>query len=204
MAEKQWVTLTDAALQLGIHPTTLRRWADNGSIPVYITPGGHRRFLQSDLDSFVNHLEQVAPDQLRRDMEKYALIETRQRLAKGIRPQTLDLFSETQRQTQRELGQRLLALIVQHIVQDNRDEELLKQADNIAELYARSCYELHLSVADALEIILFFRDNLSEMALQMPQMTQLEEDAHIRLLRKINQVFNRVQLSLVAAFQNVE
>ena len=42
-----WLTLSEAAEQLGVHPTTLRRWADNGDIPVSVTPGGHRRFLET-------------------------------------------------------------------------------------------------------------------------------------------------------------
>jgi excisionase family DNA binding protein len=41
---KQWLSLNEAAQQLGVHPVTLRRWADDGEIPVMVTPGGHRRF----------------------------------------------------------------------------------------------------------------------------------------------------------------
>lgn len=41
---RRWLTLKDASDVLGIHYTTLRTWADNGDIPVFRTPGGHRRF----------------------------------------------------------------------------------------------------------------------------------------------------------------
>ena len=47
-----WLSLKQAADRLGIHPTTLRRWADSGEIPVMLTPGGHRRFAISDIERF--------------------------------------------------------------------------------------------------------------------------------------------------------
>ena len=49
---ENWLPLGQAANRLGVHPTTLRRWADKGDIPFFLTPGGHRRFAVSDLDAF--------------------------------------------------------------------------------------------------------------------------------------------------------
>lgn len=47
---------------------------------------------------------------------------------------------------------------------------------------------------------MFFRDSLTEAAMQMPQVAQLDHEAQIRLLRKINQIFNTIQLALVEYF----
>ena len=47
-----WLPLKQAADRLGVHSTTLRRWADNGDIPVMLTPGGHRRFTVADIERF--------------------------------------------------------------------------------------------------------------------------------------------------------
>ncbi len=47
-----WITLSQAANRLGVHPATLRRWVDEGEVPALLTPGGHRRFRLSDLDQF--------------------------------------------------------------------------------------------------------------------------------------------------------
>lgn len=43
------LTSTQAAAYLGVARRTLRLWADDGRVPHYRTPGGHRRFLRSDL-----------------------------------------------------------------------------------------------------------------------------------------------------------
>ncbi len=46
------ITLPVAATLLGVGPTTLKRWSDQGRIPHTRTPGGHRRFLRSAILDF--------------------------------------------------------------------------------------------------------------------------------------------------------
>ena len=52
-AEPTWLTLGQAAKYLGIAQSTVRVWTDSGRLPVFYTPGGHRRFLRTDLDAFI-------------------------------------------------------------------------------------------------------------------------------------------------------
>ncbi|HXX36951.1 MAG TPA: helix-turn-helix domain-containing protein [bacterium] len=51
--ETEWLTLGEAARMLGVDETTLRAWADAGKVRVYRTPGGHRRFNASDVDTLL-------------------------------------------------------------------------------------------------------------------------------------------------------
>ena len=43
---------TDAARLLGVAPSTVKRWADEGRLPHVKTAGGHRRFRQADVAAF--------------------------------------------------------------------------------------------------------------------------------------------------------
>src|ERR671911_2264007 len=49
-----WLALGAASRLVGVGPDTLRRWADTGKVQSYQTPGGHRRFLRSSLESMIN------------------------------------------------------------------------------------------------------------------------------------------------------
>ena len=39
---------------LPVTSRTLRRWAAQGRVASFVTPGGHRRFRRTDLEAFIN------------------------------------------------------------------------------------------------------------------------------------------------------
>ena len=47
------LTPREVAQQLGVSPVTVRHWALDGKLEFITTPGGHRRFLQEQVDQFV-------------------------------------------------------------------------------------------------------------------------------------------------------
>lgn len=51
--DPDWLTLGQAARFLGVAQSTIRKWSDQGRVPAFYTPGGHRRFRRSDLESFL-------------------------------------------------------------------------------------------------------------------------------------------------------
>jgi excisionase family DNA binding protein len=51
---EEWLSLGEAAQSLGVHPSTVRSWADQGMLPAHRTPGGHRRFRKQDVDMQLN------------------------------------------------------------------------------------------------------------------------------------------------------
>jgi excisionase family DNA binding protein len=53
-SEPDWLTLGQAAKFLGVAQSTIRKWSDQGRVPAFYTPGGHRRFRRGDLESFID------------------------------------------------------------------------------------------------------------------------------------------------------
>jgi excisionase family DNA binding protein len=51
--DPDWLTLGQAAKYLGVAQSTIRKWSDQGLLPAFYTPGGHRRFRRRDLDDFL-------------------------------------------------------------------------------------------------------------------------------------------------------
>lgn len=55
-----WIGLGEAVDVLGVHETTVRRWADSGAITTIRTPGRQRRFSREDCERIAR--EGVAAD----------------------------------------------------------------------------------------------------------------------------------------------
>jgi excisionase family DNA binding protein len=53
--DSEWLTLGQAARFLGVAQSTIRKWSDAGRVPAFYTPGGHRRYRRSDLETFLDH-----------------------------------------------------------------------------------------------------------------------------------------------------
>jgi excisionase family DNA binding protein len=51
--EPDWLTLGQAAKFLGVAQSTIRKWSDQGRVPAFYTPGGHRRYRRGDLEAFL-------------------------------------------------------------------------------------------------------------------------------------------------------
>ena len=49
--EPDWLTLGQAAKFLGVAQSTIRKWSDQGRVPAFYTPGGHRRYRRGDLET---------------------------------------------------------------------------------------------------------------------------------------------------------
>src|ERR1041384_6552827 len=52
--DSEWLTLGQAARFLGVAQSTIRKWSDLGRVPAFYTPGGHRRYRRSDLETFID------------------------------------------------------------------------------------------------------------------------------------------------------
>ena len=52
--EFDWLTLGQAATFLGVAQSTIRKWSDQGRVPTFYTPGGHRRYRRRDLELFLD------------------------------------------------------------------------------------------------------------------------------------------------------
>lgn len=200
-SSERWLGLMLAAKRIGVHPNTLRRWADQGEIPVMVTPGGHRRFAMADLDRFAeehHRLKRVAG--LEQIWAEHAMAQTRQGLALHHTARWVQVFDESGREQKRVLGRRLLNLLRQYIGHDDNGEDLLAEARAIGREHALAAQHLGLPLTDALQAMLFFRDTMTEVALQLPGVAQVRAAANLRLLRRINTLLNAVHLAVVEGY----
>jgi excisionase family DNA binding protein len=157
--KSQWLSLRDACRQLDVSNTTLRQWADNGFLRVYRTPGGHRRFLRSDVESFANAPEK-AQDHVRDDaIEGSALRKIRRRLGRNdvLQQPWYQSVEEEGKVRMRLFGRRLLSLLLQESGARRRRQELLEEAHLLGREYGTEMGERGVILKDAIEAFVFFR-----------------------------------------------
>lgn len=197
-----WLPLNDAAQRLGVHATTLRRWADEGQIPFMVTPGGHRRFSVDALDEFIRARNrsphQAPPEQL---WIERALARTREELVVQQDAHWMVGFTQEERELHRQLGRRLMGSLLQYISREDSAEELLEQAAALGRAYADAMRQRHVSLPEGLQAVFFFRDTLIETAVDLPQAATSRGETNLRLMRRITRFVNAVQVSLAEAYE---
>lgn len=201
-----WLTLSEAAKLLDVHPTTLRRWANNGDIPVLVTPGGHRRFSSSDLARFARERSAL------RNVNGFtglwatkALANARNEVITRRKDSWLVHFDDETRNRNRLLGQQLMGLTLQYLSSESSEANsaaILDEARRIGRQYAVYAKEQGLPLRVTLEASMFFRDSLIETALELPETANIRPEANVRLLRRINILLNAVHLAVADVYQD--
>ena len=157
--KSQWLSLRDACRLLDVSNTTLRQWADNGYLRVYRTPGGHRRFLRNDVESFANSPGQ-AREQGRGDaIEGSALRKIRRNLNRNdvLQQPWYQSVEEEGKVRMRLIGRRLLSLLLQETGPRRRRQELLVEAHLLGREYGTEMSERGVTLKDTIEAFVFFR-----------------------------------------------
>jgi len=164
MVEEDWLELAEAAQILGIHQSTLRRWADTGKIAHFRTLSGRRRFTRSAIEEAKKSMHKSTPRQQSEQFESLTLDIARQRSHQlsGHEVAWMSRLSEEQRLLFRYSGQRLLGLMMQFISRTDTAEMFLEEGKRVAGDYGRICYNAGLSISQTAEAFLYFRRSILE------------------------------------------
>lgn len=202
--DTDWLPLGKAAALLGVHTMTLRRWSDSGRFPSYRTPGGHRRFALGDIQAYLLRQRGGEPDELGQDWADSALVATRQQVADQPQSHWLQVIDEEHlRDEYRQLGHRLMGLLLQYVASEDANGSLVEEARHVGRRYGMYGKRAGLSLTSILEATLFFRDILIESSLKIPTTTYVEPDASLRILRRVNEIINAVQLSVTDYYETI-
>ncbi len=196
-AADDWLSLDEACRALGIHPTTLRRWANQGSISTFVTPGGHRRFRRDDVERFEQEHRQSRQMPPSARWTDQVVASARREV---VRQRFAAVYGDADRDTQRRLGRRLLSAILQYASAAGEDSGMLADARNIGEQYAEIGLKHQQSLADVLRVIGLFKAALLEGALPRPDAARMRVDG--RLLLRISGLLEEVQMGVVGLYES--
>jgi excisionase family DNA binding protein len=197
----QWLALKEASDFLGVHFTTLRTWADNGDIPVFRTPGGHRRFSLDDLRRFLAQRSQisstdehglvsVAVGRARNELERALPLEQRWRYP----------LQGDAEQARRQRGRQLFALAVSFVVKPGQSERLLEQGRELGREYGWEAAQSGVGLAETGKAVQFFRSQLVE-TVRHQEGAALPDADDLRVQRLIDQFLDEVLYAVLDGYE---
>ncbi len=152
-ANREYLALGAASRLLGVDPDTLRRWARDGRVDAFVTPGGHRRFERQSLERLVATR--------RRRVRMSSLGATADRLSRAYRRSyraptgdaAATTIADADREAFRRDGRRLVELLLAHLdasdatARDRVEHDANELVDELAVRLTRAGTTLTESVA---------------------------------------------------------
>lgn len=200
-----WVTLTEACRLLGVSPSTVRRWADTGTVRTFVTPGGHRRFSRVGLEALL-------PDRPKSRPSLADLGETPGRMTRGYRRAADDSPSripwivemdEVSRERFREYGRGIVTSLVAAL--DTSDErhrrDLLRDAEDSCTEYGRIAGREGLGSATTADLFLRFRRPFLTELGAVARRREFDASATITLIADANAALDDLLLATLRGWE---
>ena len=204
--EDEWLTLRGAAELLGMHPATVRLWADRNELPTRRTNGGHRRFRRSDIEA---RLRQDA-ERKTRPAAQLLVQSVLGRVRFAFTDGTLrtmpwyERFDDFALEAYRSLGRRVLELLLRALNDGTPAEELRAESVLLGVEYGSVTRDSHVPVADAVRAFLYFRSLVDESVIQLAEVQGVRDHADIpwaESLYQIQALTNEILPALIEAAQ---
>ena len=196
----RWLSIDAACRLLGVDQSTLRRWSDAGKLPVFRTPGGHRRYNEDDLRAF-----QRGESRPRRRLSRRVLTDlsfsayATDYLRQARTRPWYRAYAPVQLEELRVLGRRLVDLAVRSISGRTDRAQILDEGQAIGRRYGALGAAAGLSAADAVEAFLFFRFPVIQAAARFIEEADIPAKRAVHLFAEITQFMDHVLIATVAA-----
>jgi excisionase family DNA binding protein len=195
-----WLSLGQASRILGITPATLRRWADQGQVAAFVTPGGHRRFPRPVIEGLVPRLRARRPALARLGASPDRMARAYRRAGPGDRlAASFGVLSDADRDEFRERGRHLLAIVLEHLDAENRDaaSTRFEEGCRAAAEYGHKAAALGASLAQTIEVFLRYRAAFADQLAAIARSRRLDTREATSLLLEAEAAMDRLLVALV-------
>ena len=196
----EWLNLSEAAQMLGVHPSTVRSWSDQGHLPTHRTQGGHRRYKRNEIELWIQSRQRDGASGsylvVQKALKSIRLQISEGRLASQEWYQKLD---EEARAHYRLSGRAMLQGLVGYLTTD--DDAAESEARSLGYEYASRGWRYGLSAAEASRAFIFFRNVLVDSMLSLYESAALHSSsAWSEMFRKINAFTDQIQITLLETY----
>ena len=198
----EWVSLRKAADMLGVHPATVRNWADKGELPSRRTAGGHRRFNKDDITRYAQSQGELQPMEVQVIIQS-ALGSARMQVS-GDNLAEIPWYaamSDSTRQEMRKQGRDVLEALRGYLAEGAPDSKL-GDAIRLGKDYAASLTEDELTLPQATRGFFYFSDFVINSILNWSELSQPRNSSEwANLLRQVNTFINTMLLSIIEYYE---
>lgn len=203
---ERWLSIDEASQMLGVGQAALRRWSDEGKVPVYRTPGGHRRYREADLRAALRGDRASEPQQpARRRMNHQVLTGLsfsgyQSDYLREVQSRSwYRAYSPMQREELRLSGRRLVDLAVRSISGRGDREQTAEEARAIGRRYGVISAAANLSATDTVEAFIFFRSPVMQAVEQFIEEENLPAKRIVRIFAELIHFMDQVLIATIAA-----
>ncbi len=208
-----WIALGDASTLLGVSAATLRRWSDDGRIPVFTTPGGHRRYSRRALTALIPSARRerlplarlgASAERITRAYRGASRVSSRVRGPVVAERPWMDRLSEPETAEFRQQGRVLVEALLRYLDHgpDGRDDEL-ERAAAAAAGHGRLMARLGCSTVEAVETFLWFRAPFLDQLSRLASRRGLDAREATALLADVERALDRLLVATIEGHASV-
>lgn len=195
-----WLSIDAACQMLGVDQSTLRRWSDSGKIPVFRTPGGHRRYNEDDLKALLHGESRPRRRMSRQVLADLSFSGYESDFIREVRSRAwYRAYSASQVDELRVLGRKLVELATRSIGGRTDRRQIIEEGQAIGRRYGTMSADAGLSADDAVEAFLFFRYPVIQAMTRFIEEESVPAKRSGRIYVEISQFLDQVLVATVSA-----
>ncbi len=196
------LTIGQASRILGVSEVTLRQWTDEGRIEAFVTPGGHRRYSETEIRRFMgsgNRVHGIKDLVARMELapeQEHEIAKTQFHSMLWYNELDPDSLSRL-----RDLGKKIYSLVIAYISKPARRGETLGLAREAGREFGEYLVSIGLPLTDAMEAFMLHRAPLVAAATDLMKKRKALNERAAEAIPLVTQLTDEVLLALVTAYQ---
>ncbi|MFA5368190.1 MAG: helix-turn-helix domain-containing protein [Dehalococcoidia bacterium] len=196
------LTIGQACKLLGVSEATLRNWTDEGKIKAFVTPGGHRRYVESELRSFIAAQSRVFTNKdMLAQMGSEPLHKIQQARERMAETHWYGGLSDESKVRLRGLGGAVYGLAVEYLTDKKGRDETMRAAREVGRQFGEYLADINVSLTDAIEAFIMHRSPLIQVASDIVKREGVLRGQAADAVPLVTQITDEFLLSLVEAYQ---
>lgn len=196
------LTIGQACKLLGVSEATLRNWTDEGKIKAFVTPGGHRRYVESELRSFIAAQSRIFTNKdMLAQMGSEPLHKIQQARERMAETHWYGGLSDESKARLRGLGGAVYGLAVEYLTDKKGREETMRSAREVGRQFGEYLADINVSLTDAIEAFILHRSPLIQVASDIVKREGVLRGQAADAVPLVTQITDEFLLSLVEAYQ---